>query len=198
MACNDDFALSLFEMCRLHGIRVPEEVALIGVDNDELVCELTVPQLSSVAFATEQAGYEAAAALDRLMAGGGTEDDIPVAAGRLVPRASTDVLAVEDEEVVKALHFIRQNAHRNISVGDVVRATYISQWSLGRRFRQQLGHSIRKEINRRRAEHIARMLLATDMSVDQIAYETGHPNQAHLARFFSREVGLTPREYRKR
>ena len=108
------------------------------------------------------------------------------------------MLAVEDEEVAKALHFIRQNAYRNISVGDVVEATFVSKWSLGRRFRLQLGHSIRKEIHRRRAEHVAGMLLATEMSVEQIAHEMGYPNQAHLARFFSREMGLTPREYRKR
>ena len=167
MACNDEFARSIAELCRPHKIRLPDEVALIGADNDELVCELTSPPLSSVAFAAEQAGFDAAEVLDRWMARkkAGTSG-IPVWASRVVARTSTDVLAIEDAEVVKAIRFIRENCHAAISVGEVVESTLLSQWTLNHRFRDRLGHPILKEINRQRAGHIARLLAETVLPID--------------------------------
>jgi LacI family transcriptional regulator len=199
MACNDEFARLLSELCRVHGLRVPEDVALIGVDNDELICELSSPPLSSVGFATERAGYEAAALLDALMAGKEIQgDNIVVHAGHLVARQSTDLLAMEDEEVVKALRFIRENGHRLIQVHQVVEATLLSYRTLHDRFRQALGHSLVREINRRRAAHIAKMLATTNDSIYRIAQSIGYEAAGHMARFFHREMGMTPRAYRNR
>jgi LacI family transcriptional regulator len=198
MACNDELALTVSQLCHLHGIRLPDEMALIGADNDELVCQLSNPPLSSVAFATEQAGYEAAERLDQVMRGKRKCDgEISVRASHVVARVSTDVFAVEDQEVVKALRFIEKNAHRLIRVAEVAEATFHSQWTLNQSFKRILGHSILKEINQRRARHIARLLSETDFSIERIAHDLGYESQAHLARYFHRELGMSPRAYRK-
>jgi len=197
MACNDDFGRSLAEMCRLHGLRVPDDVALIGVDNDELICELSSPPLSSISFAVERAGYEAAELLDQLMAGKKPAiQSIAVPVGNVVARQSTNVLAIHDDEVIKALRFIRDNADRIIEVSDVVDATLLSHRTLHNRFRRALGHSLVAEMNQQRAAHIAQLLLGTNDSVGRIARAMGYYNAAHLSRFFRREMGITPRAYR--
>lgn len=200
MACNDEFARWLSELGRIHRPRIPDEVALIGVDNDELICELSSPPLSSVSFATEQAGYEAAELLDRLMNGRKSEKwhRILVRSSRVVARQSTDLLAVRDEEVVKALRFIWRNSHRLIQVNDVVDATLLAHRTLHNRFCRIVGHSLVQEINRRRAAHIADMLVTTSDSIYRIARSIGYETAGHMSCFFRREMGVTPREYRLR
>ena len=197
MACNDEYARSLAELCRLHGIRVPDDVALIGVDNDELVCELCSPPLSSVAYATERAGYEAAELLDRLMSGRQRKrQDVPVHASHVVARQLTDMLAVRDEGVAAALRFIRDNVNRIIQVRDVVEATSLSHRTLHTRFRRAIGRSLVQEMNRQRAQYIARLLATTNVPLKRIAQDFTYRNLAHLSRFFQREMGMSPRAYR--
>ena len=198
-ACNDDLARAVAEGCHLHGIDIPEEVALLGVDNDELICELSSPPLSSIPLATERAGYEAAEMLDCLMDNRTPETNyceaVPM---QVVVRQSTDRLMIEDPEVLKAVRFIRGNASRMILVGDVVDATELSQRTLHNRFKAALGHSIIKEINLQRAEYIAGLLTDTSQSIGEIAWKLGYHDDAHLVRFFRREMGLTPGAYRRR
>ena len=197
MACNDEFARSLAELCRLHDIRVPDDVALIGVDNDELVCELCSPPLSSVAYATERAGYEAAELLDRLMSGRQRKpQDVPVHASHVVARQSTDMLTVRDEEVATALRFIRDNVNRIIQVRDVVEATGLSHRTLHTRFRWTVGRSLVQEMNRQRAQYIARLLATTNEPIKRISQNFGYCNLAHMSRYFQREMGMSPRDYR--
>ena len=197
MACNDEFARSLAELCRLQSLRVPDEVALIGVDNDSLVCELCSPPISSVAYASERAGYEAAELLHRLMSKGRVKrQEIPVRASHVVARQSTDMLAVADEEVATALRFIRDNARRIIQVSDVVNATGLSHRTLHSRFRQVVGRSLVQELNRQRALYIARLLTATNEPIKRISQEFGYWSLAGMSRFFHREMGMYPRAYR--
>lgn len=199
MACNDDFARLLCELCRIHGLRVPDDVALIGVDNDALICELSTPRLSSVGFATERAGYDAAELLDSLMTGGkGKTADIAVHADPLIVRESTDLLATKDEEVVKALRYIRQNSNYLIQVHDVVEATFLSHRTLHNRFRQSVGHSLVREIHQRRAAHIAELLATTNEPIYRIARSIGYETACHMSRFFRREMNMTPLAYRNR
>jgi LacI family transcriptional regulator len=198
MACNDEVARWLSELCRLHGVRIPDEVSLIGADNDELICELSSPPLSSVTFATERAGYEAAELLDALMAGRRTKPDTVIAqADGVVARQSTDLLAITDEEVVKALRFVRENSDHLIQVNEVVGATLLSHRTLHGRFCRAVGHSLVKEVNRRRAAHIAKLLTTTNDSIHKIARDIGYENDGHMARFFRREMGMTPQAYRR-
>ena len=198
MACNDDRGREIIDVCRGTGLKVPYDVAVVGVDNDELICDLTSPALSSVALNTRHAGYEAAALLDKAMAGGKVETTIvPVNALRVMTRMSSDVLAIQDSEVVQAMHFITKHANRTLDVDEVVAAACISRRVLEQRFRRVLGHSILQEIRRVRVERVARLLLESNLTVSQIALELGYSSIAQLIRQFRREKQVPPQFFRQ-
>lgn len=198
MACNDDRGQQIAEACKMVGLRVPEDVAIIGVDNDLLVCELTEPPLSSVALDTETAGYEAAELLDKLMQGGKVMGEtIVVRPRRVVMRQSTDLLAIGDKDVLAAVRYIRENSDKIIQVSDVVEHVGISRSRLYQKFQQLLGHSMLSEIRRARVERITKRLIETDESVKEIAHELGYSTTDHISRYFRREKGMSPIAYRK-
>lgn len=199
MACNDHWAAMLAETCRVADIGVPNEVAILGVDNDAEICENANPPLSSIALATEQGGFEAAALLDELMTGGrATSHTLHLGPIEVVARGSTDALAVTDPAVERTLRFIRENANRDIRVADLPVASGISRRALQDRFRQYLSRTPLEEIHRCRVERIARLLVETDMTVREIAAASGFDLDAHVSRFFSRHTGATPLEYRRK
>ncbi len=198
MACNDDRGQHVIEACKIAGLRVPDEVAIIGADNDELVCELSDPPMSSVAINFERAGYESAQLLAQLMAGKRkVSGNIIVRATHIVSRQSTDILSVQDECVRKALRFIRQAASKQIQVADVVTAAGLSRRVLEKRFRKLLNRSVLHEIRRVRSEQICRMLVESNQSVSQIAHALGYAGVEHFARYFRKEKKMTPLAYRK-
>jgi len=199
MTCDDEHGRHAVEACKIAGLRVPEQVAIVGVDNDELFCTLSDPALSSIAVNTRKAGYEAAALLDRLMTGSEkmAEQKIIVRPLHVVTRQSTDVLAIEDREVAEAIRFIHQNAKRPIQVSDAADAATLSRRVLEKRFRKIMGRSVYSEINRQRIQHITQMLVETDQSISQIALSLGYPSVKHIARCFRRERGMSPLAYRK-
>lgn len=200
MACNDDCGHYVIEACHIAGLRVPDDVAIIGVDDDELICDLTNPPLSSAALNHEQAGYKAAELLDKMMTGGKVDKEtvILLEPSHIVVRQSTDVLAVNDNDLVKALRFIREHSVRAIQVRDVVEAVALSRRVLERRFREVFKKSVYDEIRRARVERSTRMLLETDFSVSQIAAFLGFPSDKHIGRYFRREKGMTPQRYREK
>ena len=199
MACNDDRARTLAEICRMEGIRVPDDVAILGVDNDELVCRSTNPPLSSIALATERGGYEAAALLAAMMSGRAPASKVVVVhPTHVVPRQSTDILAIADPSMVRTLRFIRENSNRNLRVADLTATAGLSRRALQDRFLRDLGRSPMEEIHRCRADRIARLLAETNMTVAEIAAASGFEVDAHVARFFSRRTGMTPLAYRKK
>jgi LacI family transcriptional regulator len=199
MCCNDDRALLVIEACKLIDCSVPDDVAVLGVDNDVLVCDLADPPISSISLSTEGAGYEAARLLDQLMKGGTMAGQvIPVQPTHIVTRMSTDMLAVTDPEVTAALGFIRRNANRLIQVNDVVEATAASRRVLEKRFKAILHRSVHQEIRRVRVNNIIHLLVGTDMSVTDIAAHCGFDGVEHIARHFRKETGVSLREYRKR
>ncbi len=198
MACNDDRGQQVIDACEVARLSVPDEVAIIAVDNDELVCGLTDPPLSSVNLNFERAGYESAELLDKLMAGEKMSgQSIPIPATHIVTRRSTDILAVTDPEVAKALHFIREHAKEPVQVPDVVAVTAMSRRSLERRFRRVIGRSVHGQIRHVRIEQVVQMLLETNLTVSQIALNLGYPGVDHIAREFRREKGSSPLAYRK-
>jgi LacI family transcriptional regulator len=198
LACNDDMAKEVLEACKLGGLAVPDDFAVIGVDNDELVCGLADPPLSSIALNFERAGYEAAGVLSRLMRKARrVPSRILVRASHVVPRRSTDILAVEDNFLAKALRHIREHARENVSVNDASRAAGLSRRALEKRFRQLLKHSVLDEIRQVRASQIARLLVETDLSVAQIAQKLGFEDIQHVSRYFRAVKGQTPLAYRK-
>jgi LacI family transcriptional regulator len=199
MCCNDDRALLVIEACKLAECSVPDDAAVLGVDNDVLVCDLADPPISSIALNTEGAGYEAAQLLDHLIKGGTMAGQvIPVAPTHIVTRMSTDMLAVTDPDVAAALAFIRRHANRLIQVDDVVEATNASRRVLEKRFKTILHRSVHQEIRRVRVNNMIRLLVGTDMSIADIAAHCGFDGVEHIARHFRKETGLSLREYRKR
>ncbi len=199
MACNDDRARMLSEVRRLSDIHVPDEVAILGVDNDGQVCGSANPPLSSIALATERGGYEAAALLDTLMHGRRPQcNTLIVHPTHVVERQSTDTLAVADPAVARALRFIRDNANKDIRVADLPPVSGVSRRALQDRFKHCLGRTPMEEIHRSRVGRIARLLVETNMSVGEIAAISGFDHDAHVGRFFSRHTGVTPLEYRRK
>ena len=199
MANTDDWSRMVEEACHWENLKIPDEVAIIGVDNDELVCELSSPRLSSVNMNSEAAGYDTAALLARMMKGE-TPDVKRIIAQptEVITRQSSDILAVEDEQVSAAIRFIRNNAGRIIDVEDVVQATTLSRRVLEMRFRENLGKTVHSEIRKTRALRIAQILRETDYPVSRIALNLGYSGEDHIARFFSKEMGMTPRAYRNK
>jgi LacI family transcriptional regulator len=197
MACNDVRARHVLEACRTLGVRVPEDVALIGVDNDEMICDLTDPPLSSIEQGARRMGYEAAALLDRLMNGETVETlRFVIEPEGVVTRRSTDTLAIEDPEVIAAVRFIRENACKRVQVDDVVRQVGVSHSTLKNRFRAVMGRTIHAEIEHVRLERAKQLIADTDMPLKQVALQTGFQYVQYLTRLFTNRVGQTPAKFR--
>ena len=198
MACNDDRGRQVTEACKTTGLKVPEEIAIIGVDNDELVCEMSNPPLSSIALNVQKGGYKAAALLDKMMSDNMvTDEELVIQPTHITMRRSSDILAIEDPEVVVAVQFIRQHAKNPIHVSDVVHASGLSRRCLEQRFRKALGRSIHAEIGRCRIEQIAQMLVQTNLAISEIAAALGYSGIEKISRYFRREKGMSPLAYRK-
>ena len=198
MACNDTRARHVLEACRESGLDVPHEVAVLGVDNDALMCELSNPPLSSIDLAGDAIGYQAAALLDRLMAGQAAPAKPMLIAPRgVVARQSTDVLAMEDRHVARAVRFIRERACEGIGVDDVVADVPVARRALERRFRQILGRSPHAEIRRVQIARAKELLARTELTVERIARQSGFRYVQYMRQVFRRTTGLTPGQYRK-
>lgn len=198
MACNDIRGQQILYACREMGITVPDEVAVIGVDNDELLCELCDPPLSSVAQDTEHAGYEAAAMLERMMAGRrAPKRPLYLPPLGIVARRSTDVLAISDRAIAGAVRFIREHACDGIDVGDLLDAVPMSRTVLERRFVKLVGHSPKAEILRVQMERAKELLATTDLRLEEIAAKVGYDHHEYFCVVFKRETGQTPGEFRR-
>ncbi len=198
-ACNDVMAMRLSEGCRLAELRVPEDIAIVGVDDDELLCEMARPPLSSVRLPLREIGFKAARLLDDMLAGApAPEEPLLLSPSHVVTRQSSDILAVEDADVAEALRFIRTHATDPIGVSDVLRHSSTSRRSLERRFRQMLGRSPLDEIIRVRIELTKQMLSDTDMRMPKVAAAAGFSSASRLSVVFHKETGMTPTEYRRR
>jgi LacI family transcriptional regulator len=198
LACDDDRGRQVLEACRAGGLQVPEDVAVVGVDNDDLLCDVSDPPLSSVALDTQRGGYETAALLDGLMSRRITgKHRVLVKPLEVVTRRSTDIFALGDREVAMALRFVHDYATRPIGVPDVVRHLSLSRRTLELRFQKTLGRSIHEEILRCRVERAGRLLLETDMRLAEVAAASGFRTSNYLYKVFQRTLGCTPADYRR-
>jgi LacI family transcriptional regulator len=220
-ASNDVLARSLADMCSQLGLHVPDDVALLGVDNDELECLLTSPPLSSIAIPGERIGYEAAKLLDKSMSRPRAEvaekpavkETVPLSLRpklgqspcrvflppiRVVARQSTDILATGDPVVMAALRYIHSAAMEGINVASVVKATGAGRRELERKFRAILGRSVLQELRRVRIEQAQKFLADTDLSMPAIAKLSGFSGAHRLAIVFHRVCGMPPTAYRRR
>ena len=199
MVCNDIRGHQVLEATSLGELAVPDEVSVLGVDDDQLMCELSTPALSSVKFDAEQGGYEAAELLDGLMSGRVTQQRrIVMEPLWVASRRSTDAIAVEDNEVATALRFIREQARQPIGVNDVIERVLLSRRAMEIRFQSVLGRSIREEIQRVRMVWVKQLLLETVMPVTKISEATGFASHSYLSKVFHRRTGETLAAYRRR
>lgn len=198
-ASNDVPARELAEICRVLELHVPEDVALIGVDDDELECNLSFPPLSSIALPAERVGFEAAKLLRQLMGGKTLSNKrIVLPPKGLVVRQSSDIVAVQDPDVGKALRYIRQHATQLIGVEDVLREVAVSRRKLERDFQRIIHRTIFAEIRRIRIERAQRLLSSTQLPMPAIASQSGFDGARRMAVVFNQVTGMTPSEYRAR
>jgi LacI family transcriptional regulator len=206
MCCNDISALEVLEQCRLLRLRVPDQIAVLGVDNDDLIQSLASPPLSTITTAAERIGFESAVLLERLMhnrgsaagsAPGSSIVSIKIPPLGIVTRQSTDLIAVADDAVAEALRFIRQHAAGPMGVQDVQQHVTVSRRQLERRFRAVLGRSLLEEIRYCRVERARQLLIDTDLTIPQIATASGFSSASYLTVVFSRIAGESPGNFRK-
>lgn len=198
-ACYDQRALQVVEACQIAGYSVPEEVAVIGVDDDEVLCQLCDPPLTSVQPNARLTGHEAAAMLSRCMRGehlaSHTRYVEPV---RVVARQSTDCVAVDDPKIAAALRYIHDHACEGIDVSDVLRAVPVSRTLFDRRFKAMLGHSPHDHIVHRKVERARELLTDSDLAVTVVAELAGFVSASYMSTVFRRLTGSTPLAYRSR
>jgi LacI family transcriptional regulator len=178
---------------------VPEEIAVLGVDDDEAVCELANPPISAIDHGCETIGWEAAKALDRLMRGEAVPlTTVRVDPVRVVVRQSTNTLAIDDPIVVSALQFIQANFAQPITTQDVLDEVQVSRPTLELHFRRVLGHSVHRQITLVRIKHAKELLQATRLELGAISVRCGFSYPSKFSAVFRREVGLSPSAYRER
>ena len=199
-AYNDCVAADIIDTCDDAGLLVPEAVAVMGVDNDQLLCECVRVPLSSVCHDLEGMAYQAAALLDRLMAGGKAPTEIiRVPPTGLVTRRSTDVVAVQNLQVARALRYIQDHyAKPMLGVAAVVAATDLSRRLLEKAFRQEIQRGVNEEIIRVRLEKVRELLITTKLTVVEVAAATGFSRPSHLFRTFRKTFGVSPKTFRNR
>jgi LacI family transcriptional regulator len=199
MACNDMRGQEVLNACRAVDVAVPDEVAVIGVDNEEELCELSDPPLSSVVPNTQRIGYDGAALLDRMMQGQKLAPQrFLVEPAGIITRRSTEVLAIEDRQIAAAARFIREHACEGIDVGDVIKVAAMSRSTLERRYAKLIGHSPKSDILRARLNRAKQLLTETDFPLALIAEKIGLEHTEYLGRIFKKKIGLTPARFRSR
>lgn len=204
--CHDVPACDLIEACANLDLRVPEDVAILGVDNDRFECEMAHPTLSSIALPTREIGRTAAAMLDQAMRAaegeiGSTDDSWNakpqlISPSHVVARRSTDMHAVEDECVQRALTFMKERCQEDIAVHSVAQAAGISRRQLERRFRDAMGRTVLNEIHRLRVERALKLLAESNMKIDTIAYRVGFSGARQMADVFRKLLGKAPSQFR--
>lgn len=198
-ATNDQLGFWALDAARRAGISVPEQLAVVGAENDKTLCETAWPPLSSVQLRGQTAGYAAARMLDDWMRRDARPPEITLLPpADVVVRQSSDIVAVEDERVARALRFIRQRASEGVGVDDVAREAALSRSSLERRMKRMIGRSPGEELIRIRFSHVERLLAQTDLTLDAIAERSGFKHTQYMAEAFRQRHGMTPGEYRRR
>lgn len=195
--CNDIRGQQVLNACRTAQIALPDEIGVIGVDDDDAICLLCDPPLSSVRPNAERVGYRAAELLQAMIDGTSEFQDIEyIRPLSVVERLSTQVIAMEDRELARVCRFIRQHACEGINVGDVTQVTALSRRQLERRFQTMIGHTPHQEITAVQIDRVKQLLRETNMTLAEIADKAGYSHKESLSSVFKRETGKTPGAYR--
>lgn len=198
LACGDYLGWLTLEAAREAGLAVPDEVAVIGVGDNDMICRMTTPSLSSMALAPEQVGYEAAAMLNRLMTGLPLPDPlIRIPPRGITHRQSSNLISIKDPDVLAAVRYIRERAGEPIQVEDVLTHVPLSRRSLERRFQQVLNCSPQSVIQDAHLEQARKLLVETALSISRIAAASGFTSATRFGAVFKQRVGMTPTQYRR-
>jgi LacI family transcriptional regulator len=199
MTTHDSQGVQVLDACRRAGLHVPDDIAVVSVDNDPVLCELASPPLSSLDQNAQKLGYEAAALLDRMMRGEKVEpENCFFEPGEVVVRHSSDVIAVKDQNVAKAARYIREHACGEIDSQAIARAAGQSRRALEKKFRAHTGRTPMEEVHAIRLRRIKRLLMETEYTLPVIAEQSGFAYHEYMSRFFKKQTGLTPGEYRRK
>ena len=198
MACDDERAQHITEACKQAQIQIPEHIAVLGVDNDQMTCNLSDPPLSSINLDTEKGGYEAAKLMHQLISKKNyAAHNIVVKPTHIITRQSTDITSASDQLIAKALKFIHQNIGDKINVSDVLKEVPLSRRSFEKRFYDITGVAVYKYIYNLKIQKFAERLLETNKTVSEIAMESSFALSNNISRQFKQVKGCTPKEYRK-
>ncbi len=198
-ACDDSFALQVSEICKINNIKIPEEISLLGVDNDELICNLSDPPISSIVLDVEKGGYEAGRLLNRLITAEKKEPfNIIINPIRFELRKSTEKYAISNDYISKVVNHIEDNFTAEINIETLTRFVPLSRRNLEVKFKQEMGTSIYQFILNCRIEFFAHLLLTTDKPLFDLALESGFNDCKNISRIFKKFKGLTPLEYRQK
>lgn len=200
MTCHDDRGQQVLDACRRANLAVPDEVAVIGVDNDPYLCNLCTPPLTSIDVNPSRIGYEAAELLSKLMRGGEQAELITLLGPPrgIAPRRSTDTLSIDDQEVAEAIRYVREHATEGIRVSDVIARAKKAPSTLERRVKKLLGRTIKAEITRVRLARAKLLLSETDQTVANISARAGFGEPKYFCEVFRKLEGATPTEFRRR
>lgn len=197
LACDDTQANKILEVCRVLGILIPEEIAVLGVDNDDLLSQHADPPLSSVSVNIERGGYEAAQLIERSVRWGEEiQEDVVIRPIDIVNRLSTDIYATEDPAILTAIKYIHQHLADKLHVDEITRQVPLSRRLLEIKFKKVTGTSIYQYITDLRMNRFARLLLAGDEPIADLALQVGMPDAKNLSRWFKKRKGCTPQAYR--
>lgn len=198
LACNDEWAKLMNEVCTLYEINVPEDISILGVDNDEIICKTTWPYISSIALNTEKAGFASASLLDKIMrTKHKPSESITITPTYIEERQSTDITVIKDETVSKALQFINMNIDKPIQVTDILEHVLVSRRCLQEKFNKILGRSVLHQIRKMQIERVAKLLVQTDLSITHISNICGFTSFNNFSRLFKKYKGTTPTAYRQ-
>lgn len=196
-ACDDSFALQISEICKINNIHIPQDISLLGVDNDELICQLSDPPISSIVLDVERGGYEAGRLIDRMIRKEiGEPFNIVIQPTRFELRKSTEKYDIPNEHIFKVVNYIEDNFTKNINIETLVAMVPLSRRNLEVKFKEVVGTTIYQFILRCRVDYFAHLLLTTDRTLYDLGLESGFSDCKNVSRIFKKYKGHTPVEYR--
>jgi LacI family transcriptional regulator len=199
LASTDIFACHLINMSKEAGLNIPDELAILGINNDNAICNICDPPLSSIAFNFKKAGYDAAKLLDKMISGNETMQGqcIKIQPTHVETRGSTDVYAIDDPAIVQAMKYIRQNGNTPLQVDEIADHVYMSKRLLQLKFHDVIGKSVHDEIITAHFEIAKALLIETNLSIDEIAERSGFHYTSNMRRAFQKITGMLPQKYRQ-
>ena len=198
-ACDDSFALQVTETCKINNINIPDEISLLGVDNDELICNLSDPPISSIVLDVEKGGYEAGRLLHQLIKKEKKEPfNIVINPVRIEARLSTEKYVISNKYIMTVVKYIEKNFASDISITDFTKLIPLSRRLLEIKFREELGTSIYQFLINFRIEYFANLLLTTDEPLYELALRSGFNDCKNISRTFKKLKKCTPVEYKNK